>query len=393
MNTIKIAFVYDAVYPYISGGVEKRLYEIGRRLSQRHEIHWYGVGWWQSYGLKKIMRKDGMYFHSVCDPLSLYSKQGTRRAYEALIFGTKLFPKLLDGKYDVIVSEQFPYLSCFTSRLVSSLRNSILVIDWHEVWGDYWFEYQGQKGLVGFIVEKMTSRLTQNNIAVSNVTRRGVEKLSGSKVGLYPNGVDLDRIGNTKPSDDKFDFIFVGRLTEEKGVDLLLQAMKLLLKDKPQSTCLIIGDGPKRRFLENLVTTLGIESNITFLGRIGNHDEVIAHMKSSKVFVIPSRREGFAIAAVEANACGIPIVTIDHPMNALKDYIVSDNGFICEATQDKLVSGMLNALDNYAKMRSACIGRANNYSWDSIARDYEIYLYRLVQDQTVLKTTIAESFL
>ncbi len=43
---MKIAFIYDAVYPWVKGGAEKRIYEIGRRLAEKHEVHWYGVGWW-----------------------------------------------------------------------------------------------------------------------------------------------------------------------------------------------------------------------------------------------------------------------------------------------------------------------------------------------------------
>ena len=43
---MRIAFIYDAVYPWIKGGAEKRIYEIGRRLAKKHEVHWYGIGWW-----------------------------------------------------------------------------------------------------------------------------------------------------------------------------------------------------------------------------------------------------------------------------------------------------------------------------------------------------------
>ena len=47
-----------------------------------------------------------------------------------------------------------------------------------------------------------------------------------------------------------------------------------------------------------------------------NYDDLIGYMKSSKVFVLPSTREGFGMVVIEANACGIPVVTINHPMNA-----------------------------------------------------------------------------
>ena len=43
---MKMAFIYDAVYPWIKGGAEKRIYEIGKRLAKKHEVHLYRVGWW-----------------------------------------------------------------------------------------------------------------------------------------------------------------------------------------------------------------------------------------------------------------------------------------------------------------------------------------------------------
>lgn len=55
---MRIAFIYDAVYPWIKGGAEKRIYEIGRRLADRgHEVHWFGVKWWEC---GKNLKNDGL---------------------------------------------------------------------------------------------------------------------------------------------------------------------------------------------------------------------------------------------------------------------------------------------------------------------------------------------
>ena len=51
------------------------------------------------------------------------------------------------------------------------------------------------------------------------------------------------------------------------------------------------------------------------------HEDVYSLMKSSKVFVLPSTREGFGISVIEANACGIPVITVRHENNASKDLI------------------------------------------------------------------------
>ena len=356
--------------------MEKRIYEIGKRLLSKHEIHWYGIGWWLDNNSSE-MYKDGMYFHSVCKPMPLYASNGSRSTKEAIWFAIKLFLPLQRQRFDVIVCEQFPYLSCFTSRVVSSLRRSNLVIDWHEIWGEYWFEYQGSKGMIGLAIEKLVSKLTSNNIAVSKATRARLELLTGSQVKLFPNGVDLDLIERVNPSNEQFDFIFAGRLIEEKGVDLLLRAMKRVLACNPNLNCLVLGEGPEKKSLQTLATSLGIESSITFVGRLEDYERVVSYMKSSKVFVLPSKREGFAIVAIEANACGIPVVTTNYPMNAAKDHINFLSGLVCEPTPEKLSSGMLSALEKHEEMKSACRENAKHYSWDSIVRDIEIYFSHL----------------
>jgi len=67
---MKIAFVYDAVYPWVKGGAEKRIYEIAKRLADRgHEVHWFGVGWWFKDGNSEIINHDGIILHGVCEPV------------------------------------------------------------------------------------------------------------------------------------------------------------------------------------------------------------------------------------------------------------------------------------------------------------------------------------
>ena len=52
-------------------------------------------------------------------------------------------------RFDIIDCQQFPYFSCFSAKFLSTLKKIPLMITWHEVWGDYWYEYLGWKGFVG----------------------------------------------------------------------------------------------------------------------------------------------------------------------------------------------------------------------------------------------------
>ncbi|AAL81342.1 MULTISPECIES: hypothetical protein [Pyrococcus] len=51
---MKIAYIYDTIYPFVKGGVEKRVYEIGRRLAKKHEVYWFSLNWNNNGDLKGI---------------------------------------------------------------------------------------------------------------------------------------------------------------------------------------------------------------------------------------------------------------------------------------------------------------------------------------------------
>ena len=168
---MKIAFVYDAVYPWVKGGAEKRIYELGKRLvEQGNEVHVFGVKWWKG---RDIMEREGVVLHGVCGPMELYVN-GKRSISEALIFSIKLLPHLLGEKFDIIDVSAFPYFPCFTAKFVSGFRKTPVVITWHEVWDNYWYEYMGWCGSLGKIVERFISKLTDNTIAVSGMTKKNL---------------------------------------------------------------------------------------------------------------------------------------------------------------------------------------------------------------------------
>jgi len=112
---MKIAFIYDAVYPWIKGGAEKRIYQLAKGLADKgHEVHWYGVGWWWPESGKKDMEMDGIKLHGVCKPMELYGDD-RRSIKEALYFALMILFKLRAGRYDIIDCQGFSILFLFYS--------------------------------------------------------------------------------------------------------------------------------------------------------------------------------------------------------------------------------------------------------------------------------------
>lgn len=370
---MKIAFIYDSIYPWVKGGAEKRIYELAMRLASRgHDVHWYGVGWWWSESGKKDMEMDGVKLHGVCKPVELY-QEDRRSIKEALYFAGMLLFKLKAGKYDVIDCQGFPFFSAFTTRFNSFFGRSTMVLTLHEVWNDYWYEYLGKAGFFGKLTENRMVKLTDKIITVSNKTKEDLRKIKSEETAVVvPNGIDLDKINGITPSHDKADVLFVGRLIKEKNVDLLLKALVEVKKVYPSFKCMIIGEGPEKQQLENLTEKLGLVENVEFTGFLEEYQDVLAHMKSSKVLVLPSVREGFGMVVVEANACGVPVVVVDHPMNAAKDLIIpGENGFIADVSIDSLSNNIIDGINSTEKMSDKCKAFARDYDWDKIVSQLE----------------------
>jgi glycosyltransferase involved in cell wall biosynthesis len=372
---MKIAIVYDVIYPFVKGGVEKRVWELAARLTHRgHEVHLFGMKFWDG---EDILIREGVFLHGVCPAQKLYAG-GRRTIREAIDFSLHIITPLMNEKFDIIDCQQFPYLSCFSVKLISKLKKSPLIITWHEVWDDYWYEYLGLKGFGGKITERLVARLTQNVIAVSESTKNKLKSLGyRGNITIVPNGVDLQHIASIVTSEETSDFIFVGRLIKEKHVDTLVRAFDILASEQPHLRLLIIGEGPELDAIKKIIQELSLEDRIIIRGFQIDHDDVIARMKSAKVFVIPSTREGFGITALEALACGIPVVTVNHPANAIRELISEKNGFTCSLSEKDLAGTLQIALQRHADMKNDCIASASSFDWEKITSDIEKY-YRSV---------------
>ncbi len=363
---MKIAYIYDAVYPWVKGGAEKRIYELSRRLAVRgHEVHCYGMKWWP--GESEILHS-GVHLHGICKPMPLYAG-GKRSMKQAAYFAARALA--IDADCDVIDCQNFPYLSCFSARLLCSLKGGELFITWHEVWGDYWYEYLGRKGIFGRFIEKTAAQLAENNIAVSERTQKDLERLGVRDVQVVPNGIDWKEIENIKASGEESDLVYVGRLVGHKNVDLLIRAVGIVRREVPDVRVIIIGDGPEMEGLKALVSELSLRKNVEFTGFLENYNDALAIMKSSKIFVSPSTREGFGMAALEANACGLPVLTVNHRMNAICDLVTAETGIACEPSEVALAEGLIHTLKESDGMRRECREKSKRYDWEEVCNQAE----------------------
>ncbi len=366
---MKIALVYDALYPFNTGGAEKRYYELGHRLAARHEVHFVS---WQHWPGAPPTTDGSVFYHGVGKPLSFYGEDGKRRIQEAVSFAGHLLKAFPRERFDVIDCSTIPYFPVYACHLISLSRRIPLVLTWHEFWGDYWLGYLGWRGHLARGVELLTTGLGDMRVAVSQFTADRVARLGlrNPSIEVVHNGIEYELIRSIPPQGEESDIIYTGRLIDHKNVSTLLEAVRLLANEAPGVRCFIVGDGPDRANLERYTVELGLDSNVTFLGFIPDQRDLFALMKRSKVFVFPSPREGFGRSVVEAQACALPAVVVKAPDSASATLIRNGtDGVICENDSRSLASALSDVLANPSRrhqMAEAALAEAARYDWSNV---------------------------
>src|SRR5215831_2335126 len=332
-------------------------------------MHVYTMHWWDG---PPSYSDCGVTYHAISPLLSLY-RNNRRSLRQALCFGLASL-RLLRCHFDMLETDQIPYLQVFVLRLVATLKRKPFIVTWHEVWSRaYWCQYLGWAGWIAWLTERLAMRLPDHIIAASPQT---AERLAGTlrrrtQVTIVPNGIDLDLIRQVSAATEITDLVVVGRLIEHKRVDMLLDALAGLRASGMRLTCRIIGDGPARAALKEQTRSLGIADAVEFRDDIENQKELYSLVKAAKVFVTLSAREGFGLAVLEAIACGIHVLTTSAPDNLAQHLVARyPRGRICEPTPEAVTAAIHDlAVDADPRTREEC--HANSwvaeYDWSAMA--------------------------
>lgn len=222
------------------------------------------------------------------------------------------------------------------------------------------------------------------------------------KIAVVPCGVDLDFF-HPMPQDEAKEvldlpqercvILFVGRIEPLKGIDTLLQAIALLAPEMPcwrdELSVVIIGGAPGAGLeqvnaelarLERLRTELGIEDLVTFLGA-KDQDRLVYYYSAAEMVVMPSHYESFGMVALEAMACGTPVVA--SKVGGLA-FSVQDGhtGFLVPDRDAEALAAKIRLLLKDHDLRTQ-LGRqaarwAQRYGWPTIV-DQTVELYERVQ--------------
>lgn len=145
-----------------------------------------------------------------------------------------------------------------------------------------------------------------------------------SKVQVVPCGVDTSKFLISNKKRQPF-LLFVGALTENKGVRSLLEAFPRVLQYIPEFRLVLIGDGPLRGEFQNLTHSLGLTDKVDFLGNVPQV-QVSEWMQHARLLVLPSFAEGLPVVLLEALASGTPCVGTN--VGGIPDVITEEVGLL-----------------------------------------------------------------
>jgi len=157
---------------------------------------------------------------------------------------------------------------------------------------------------------------------------------------------------------DRKRLLYVGRLSPEKGVPVLLESLRSVQESHPDVTLTIVGDGPSRREWEQWVAQYGLSNQVDFVG-YRSQQEVRQYLRETDVFVLPSFAEGVPVSLMEAMAAAVPVVATQVAgVSELVEAGVS--GYVVPPGSAEVLTAAIVALLNSPEQRSrmGAAGRA-----------------------------------
>lgn len=214
--------------------------------------------------------------------------------------------------YDFLPSLIATLLSCRSENTVVLTVDALTGVTWS--YGNRFVD--GIASVYTNTLGRLMFRCADELVSISESIRPGLERLSNSdNVRVIPNGVNTEVFcpddGRVSiKSGETVDLLFVGRLELVKDIPTLLESVKILHEraTKYEFKLTIVGDGTKRQRLRALCREYGIEEIVRFEGW---QSDVAEYYQESDIFVLSSRSESQAVVRLEAQACGLPVVTTD----------------------------------------------------------------------------------
>jgi glycosyltransferase involved in cell wall biosynthesis len=232
------------------------------------------------------------------------------------------------------------------------------------------FEYK----LLGIIFKAIWKNACALIACSEGLKQRALKFYPQVKIDVIPNGVDVEKFcpisQNIAKKSDAIRLITVGRLSITKRVDILIDAVKILVEQGKNVKLLIVGGGSLKNSIKKLAAQKNLADFIEFKG-IVDSEQMPQLYQNSDLYVSATMQEGMSNAMLEAMACGLPIITT--PCEGI-DELIKDNGIVVKEESAeavaKAISELVTNTEKMELMSRAARKHSENFTWKSISQVY-----------------------
>lgn len=350
-----------------TGGVEARNYFVGKYLAKNNHVT---VITTLQKGSKKRETISGMNVIRIGGGTTYKasaSALASRISFikQAIATGTEIKPDLVEGTN---------FITHFIALKIAK-KNKIPAVAWYpDVWIGSWLKNAGLIGVLGEMLERYNlSQKFNAYIAISKQTAAKLEKYVRNSVTVINCGVEPAEFKAPPLRPKITQILTIARLVKYKNIKDLILAVALLKKEGEKVKMVVIGRGPEENFLKVLTAQLKLNNTVEFKSNLTRKD-LIAEIKSSSIFCLPSTVEGFGIAVLEAAAAGIPSVLSDIPVfeEVTKGWKGSLNFPVNNiAVLSSQLRKLIKDKKMYGNKSKEAKLLADKYSWKGIAAETE----------------------
>lgn len=331
-----VAVAYDCLFPYSTGGGERQYRAQADELGRRGlEVDYLTAVQWDG----PTPTEEHFRIRPLTGRLNLYSPGGVRRIPAALRYAAALFRALVRRRrrYTALIVSGLPIFNVFAARLALLGSGTRVVVDYLEVWHRrQWVEYSGLvTGTIAWLLQRAAIAITplatcHSQLTATRLRAEGLRRPPLVSPGLIDDAVEVE---TPDPAAHPPYVLYVGRHIPDKQVEVIPAAVAAARESLPDLRLVILGTGPSSDAVRAEVRRVGGEEWTEFPGFVSDA-ELDTLLHGALALVHPSRREGFGLVVVEANAHGTPVVLVEHEGNAATELIDEGvNGVVAPTTR------------------------------------------------------------
>lgn len=272
------------------------------------------------------------------------------------------------AKYNVLVDLEngIPFFTPLYSRIPK------VCIAHHVHTEQFRTEFSFPLSWVGIFLESVVMPLVYRRVPFITISQSSRGELA--RIGIEPQrcsvvhcGLDHNRYRPGRAKTRQPSLVCLGRLMRYKRVDMLIRLMVPITEKYPGAVLHVIGFGPAENELKRMADQCGMAHHIVFHGYVSEEDKV-AWLQRAWVAVTASMKEGWGLVAVEANACGTPVVAFDVP-GLCEAVMHSQSGLLVESEQEFVdaVLCVLGDRDLRDGLSRTALRHAEQFNWDRTA--------------------------